>query len=258
MPIYDAYAPLYDNSGQIRFSLLMFHYLHDILATHEVAGRRMLDVACGTGTLALLLADEGWTCVGLDASEAMLAEASDKAESAEVQQVDFVQGDMRRIPDAGGAVQFNSFDLATCVYDSLNYLMTSDDLLACFQGVAWALAPGGLFVGDLNTRHFLEFDWGELEIQEHPGYVQIGQSHFDADKDCSTLVLTGFIGDDMHGYERFDETHVERAYPPEQISALLEQAGLRIDGVYDSFTLQAPTPRSQRIVWVARKPADTR
>ena len=51
MSIYDAYAPLYDGSGQIRFALLMAQYLHELLEKHPVAGRRMLDAACGTGCL---------------------------------------------------------------------------------------------------------------------------------------------------------------------------------------------------------------
>lgn len=255
MTIYDAYAPLYDNSGQIRFSLLMFHYLRDLLNHHEVAGRRMIDIACGTGTLALLLADEGWSVVGLDASAAMLEEATTKCATYVANgQGAFVRGDMCHIPDAqDDALQCGAFDLATCFYDSLNYLLTTDDLLACFAGINWALAPGGVFIGDMNTRHFLEFDWGEYDVQEYPGYIQIEQSHFDAANDTSTLVLTGFIGNDQQGYERFDEVHIERAYPTEVVSALLEQAGLRVEAVYDAFTLQPPAPRSQRVVWVARK-----
>jgi hypothetical protein len=68
------------------------------------------------------------------------------------------------------------------------------------------------------------------------------------------MVLTGFVGDDDQGYERFDELHVEYAYPPETVTALMERAGLRVEALYGSFTLQAPGPHTQRIFWVARKP----
>jgi hypothetical protein len=91
-------------------------------------------------------------------------------------------------------------------------------------------------------------------VQEHPGYIQVGQSSFDPEQGTSTLVLTGFIGDDVGGYQRFDEVHIERAYDPDEVSGLLEAVGLKVEGVYDSFTLQSPVERSQRIVWVARKP----
>lgn len=255
MSIYDTYAQLYDGVGQIRFSLLMHPYLNNILEQHPVQGKRAIDIACGTGTLALLLADDGWQVTGFDASPAMLAQAREKCQRyIDSGSIDLVECDMRSIPAAAsGSFQAGSKDLAICVYDSLNYLLSAEELGACFAGIAWSLAPNGLFVGDMNTRHFLEFDWGEYEVQEHPGYVQISQSYFDPNRETSTLVLTGFLGNDEQGYDRFDEVHIERAYPTEEVKGLLEQAGLVVEAIYDSFTLQAPSARSQRLVWVARK-----
>jgi ubiquinone/menaquinone biosynthesis C-methylase UbiE len=82
--IYYAYAPFYDGSGQIRFAVLFAHYLlGDILPRHPVAGRRVLDLACGTGTLALILADAGWQVIGIDRSPAMLAIARNRAQTVE-------------------------------------------------------------------------------------------------------------------------------------------------------------------------------
>ncbi len=251
-PPYERYAPLYDRSGQMRFAVLVHLYLRDLLRQHPVGGRRALDLACGTGTLALLLAADGWEVIGLDRSAAMLAEAAARAASAD-EPVRFIHGDMR---DLEGLVPAAMFDLVTCSYDSLNYMPTEADLAACFRAVASALAPGGLYVADLNTRHFLEHDWGACMIQEYDGYVQIERSHFDPASARNRMVLTGFVGDDDTGYERFDELHVEYAYPPETVTALMERAGLRVEALYDSFTLQPPGPRTQRIFWVARKPCE--
>lgn len=251
MAIYERYAPLYDASGQVRFALLTHMYLCELLARHPVTGRRALDLACGTGTLALLLADDGWAVTGLDASAAMLEQAAAKAaDSPAGTNLRLVHGDMRRadelLPNA-------AFDLATCTYDSLNYLLCEDDLAACFAAAARVLAPGGLYVADMNTRHFLEHDWGECLVREQDGYVQIERSSFDPARATNSMVLTGFVGDDESGYERFDELHVERAYPPELVSALIAHAGLRVEAVYDSFTFSPPGPRTQRIFWVARR-----
>src|SRR5215208_5518047 len=79
MAIYQHYAPFYDGSGQIRFAALMGQYLREVLTRHPVADRRALDLACGTGTLALILADDGWEVVGLDSSAPMLAIARARA-----------------------------------------------------------------------------------------------------------------------------------------------------------------------------------
>lgn len=270
---YEHYAPFYDGSGQLRFAVLMAQYLREVLARHPVPGRRALDLACGTGTLALALADDGWQVVGLDESEPMLAQARAKAAMLDTTgQARFVYGDMRQIDDerptleddcspaASGTstptfvLRPSSFNLVTCVYDSLNYLLTEADLAACFAGAARALTPGGLFFGDMNTRYFLEHDWGEYEVLELPGFVQVSQSRFDPATGCSAMLLTGFVGDDERGYQRFDETHVERAYPAEAIEGLLAGAGLIVEGCYECFTFQPIAERTQRVAWVARKP----
>lgn len=264
MAPFQAYAPFYDSSGQMRFAVLMGQYLSELLEHHPVAGHRALDLACGTGTLALILADRGWDVVGLDRSEPMLAIARAKAAAADTAgRIAFVLGDMRNLPPAGPDAPpaplaneqwLESFDLVTCTYDSLNYLLTADDLARCFQGVARVVRPGGLFFADMNTRRFLELDWGECEVLERPGYIQIAQSRFDPATACSTMVLTGFVGSDEHGYDRFDEMHIERAYAPEVVAELLTAAGLCVEAAYDCFTRQPAHERSQRIAWLARKP----
>jgi SAM-dependent methyltransferase len=251
MAIYERYAPHYDASGQLRFALLTHFYLGELLARHSCPGRRALDLACGTGTLALLLAEEGWQVTGVDRSAAMLAQADAKAQrSPAARNVLLLQGDIRR---ADELLPPASFDLITCSYDSLNYMLHEQDLAACFRAATTLLAPGGLYVADMNTRHFLEHDWGDCLIREQPGYVQIERSGFDPATETNSMLLTGFVGDDDHGYERFDERHVERAYPPERVAALIAAAGLQVEGNYDSFTFSPPGPRTQRIFWVARK-----
>lgn len=257
MQIYDQYAPFYDGSGQIQFAFLFSQYLGEVLERHPVHGRHALDLACGTGTLALNLAESGWQVVGVDQSHTMLALAESKAMQSETsRRTRFIQADVRALPFDGSHpdLQAGLFDLVTCTYDSLNYLLEDTDLANCLHGAATALAPGGLLVVDMNTRHFLEYDWGTCEVIERPGFIQVSQSVFDPQTECSTMRLTGFAGSDHEGYVRFDETHIERAYPPDVVDMLLESAGLRIESAYDCFTFQPHYPKSQRIAWVARKP----
>lgn len=251
--MYGRYASVYDGSGQVRFALLFAQYLNEVIQRHPMTGGRVLDMACGTGTLALILADEGRHVLGVDASEAMLAQAQAKAANADLAgRVAFMHGDMR---DLCGLVPPGLFDLVTCTYDSLNYLLREADLLSCLRSVAYVLRDNGLFVGDMNTRYFLEYDWGSYEVQEQSGYVQISHSVFEPATATVTMHLTGFVGDDEHGYERFDEAHQERAYPNDTVAALIAQAGLELEAVYDCFTFDPPSERSQRVAWVARKHA---
>jgi ubiquinone/menaquinone biosynthesis C-methylase UbiE len=246
---YNRYAAVYDGSGQIRFALLTAIYLEELLQRHPVSGRRVLDIACGTGTLLAILAERGWEVTGLDVSAAMLVQAAAKLANTPTH-VELRQGDMREL---AGLMPAGAFDLVTCTYDSLNYLIGSNDLAACLRGVARVLTAGGLFVADMNTRHFLAYDWGECAFSEQAGYFQVERTYFDPFSDVSTMWLTGFIGNDHEGYERFDELHIERAYPSELVAALIEAAGLQIEGCYDGFTFQPPHATTQRICWVARK-----
>lgn len=250
--MYQEYAAVYDASGQIRFSVLMAYYLKDLLQRHPASGQRALDIACGTGTLACILADEGWQVTGLDASTAMLAQAQSKYQATEgAANLTFVQGDIRALGHVFPPEQFN---LVTCTYDSLNYLLNEVDLAACFASIAYVLAPDGLFIADMHTPYFLEQGWGTCEVLEQPGYIQVSQSQIDPFRSTATMHITGFIGDDEQGYRRFEEVHVERAYPLEVITSIFEQVGFYVEAAYDCFSFNPPCATAWRIAWVVRKP----
>lgn len=245
---YHEYAAIYDRSGQLQFSIMMELYLRDVLRAHPVAGRTMLDLACGTGTLALMLAERGWQVIGLDAAAAMLAEAERKAAAvSDPINIRFQQGDMRDFELAAPV------DLVTCCYDTLNYLLDRDDLARCFAAVDRALLPGGLFCFDLATDYFLRHYWNGTEVDDFDDFTQIMQSSYDETTGRSTLVLTGFIKTSAERYRRFREVHVERAYEAEIVGQLLNAAGLQLEAIYDCFTLQPPNDRSLRIMYVARR-----
>lgn len=244
---YNHYAPLYDRSGQMRFGVLMDLYLRDLLRIHVAPGATMLDLACGTGTLALLMAERGWHVTGLDRSPAMLREAERKLTEAGDLPVRFVEGDMRDFAvDA-------PVDLVTCCYDTLNYLTEKPDLERCFAAVARALQPNGLFCFDLATDYFLRHHWNGTEIEEFDDWTQIMRSSYDAATGLSTLHLTGFVKERNGLYRRFTETHIERAYDEQTVRELLHAAGFAVEAVYDCFTTQPPNDRSLRVMYVARR-----
>ncbi|HEY2651277.1 MAG TPA: ubiquinone/menaquinone biosynthesis methyltransferase [Solirubrobacteraceae bacterium] len=99
-------------------------------------GQRVLDVATGTGMVALALARRGCAVVGLDQSPQMLAAARAKLQDAPAfaDQVSFVQGEAERLPFASG-----SFDALTFTY-LLRYV---DDRAVTLAELARVVRPGG-------------------------------------------------------------------------------------------------------------------
>jgi ubiquinone/menaquinone biosynthesis C-methylase UbiE len=87
---------------------------------------KLLDIACGEGSFAAAMAGSGWQVSGIDGSPDMIELAQERAQKENVV-VDFSVQDMRQpFPHC-------DVDLITCWYDSLNYLLTTDDLSKVFS-----------------------------------------------------------------------------------------------------------------------------
>ena len=250
---YGAYAAVYDVQGQSRWSERMVAILGDLLPRYEdapVRSRRVLDLACGTGTAALRFAAQGYDVTGIDGSATMLDVARQKA-GEEGAAIRFVRQDMRAftVPEPVG--------LLTCFYDSLNYLTDPADLARTFACMRAALAPDGLAVFDMNTRAGLSADWnGNCWVQEIGETYFIQQAEWDADTALATMTLTCFVRLG-HDYRRFEEVHTERGYTLDEIIAALEIAGLT---PLDAFaclprigpTFEPPGESTGRVVLVTR------
>jgi len=102
--------------------------------------RRVLELACGTGSHALALEKLGYDIVATDYSEDMLTCAKRKAAEA-ASSIDFRWQDMRALD-----IATRPFDAVICLFDSIGYVETNEELFKVFEGVRRHLRPGGLFV----------------------------------------------------------------------------------------------------------------
>jgi len=250
MRIYREFARFYARGPYPEYSRTMSQLLPRVLERFGAKPETVLDFACGEGTFAVELARRGYRVTGVDLSPEMLELAREKAREAGVM-VEFLQQDMRSLDLPGG------FDLVTCWYDSLNYLLLEyEDLERTFANVAEVLNPGGLFISDMNTRYGLAVGW-----QRHPAYVEqdtedlfeVHRPSYDYEQDIATLRITGFVreGEVWH---KVDEVHRERAYTLAQIRGALERAGLEELACWGSLREMAPPkPDSGRVWFVARR-----
>ncbi|ACO45302.1 class I SAM-dependent methyltransferase [Deinococcus deserti] len=198
-----------------------------------------LDLACGTGGFTRELLKAGLRVTGLDGSAEMLREAR-----VRLPDVPFVQGDLRTFE-----LQ-ERFGLMTCVFDSLNNLLTPEDLGAALER-AWAhLTPGGLLAFDVNTRLGVRELWEGDTIEglaPLPGGEEVHyhwSHHYDPEADLGVVQAFCRLGE-----QEFVETHRERGYDPQDLEPLLRRAGFTRFEIVEYPDYADPAPDVAR-VWV--------
>lgn len=204
----------------------------------ELCGREAfshIDLACGTGNLLKRLIQHGWGSTGIDISHAMLREARKGPFRPKV-----AAADLCHLPFG------RQFHYATCVFDSLNFLLESEQLRRAFQSTSDVLLDDGVFYFDviterMVTEHFADMNWTE----DNGSFSTTWKGSFDrasAIADIRIRINTG------------PETLVrERVYSGEEIRGALEDAGLVLLGEVDSETWREPTYRTTRLDMVAVK-----
>ncbi len=249
MNVYEGFARVYATGDYPEFSRKMAEVLPDMLGNLGLHPQSVLDLACGEGAFAIALSELGYTLTGYDRSERMLEWARKKANSAGVD-VGFKQGDMREIPFR------DQFDLVTSWYDSVNYMLTEEDLWKTFSGVHSALHDGGAFIFDMNTLYSLSVMWQERNcyVQRNDDDVfEVHRTDFDEESEVATLEITAFVKKEF-GWERTTEMHKERAYPLKRVREVLRDVGFQEVFTYGNPTELTPVEETSGRVWfVARK-----
>jgi len=247
--VYRQFAWYYHAGYYPRFSRRVARLMPRVFRRFRLKPETVLDVACGEGTFACMMASRGLQVTGLDQSPAMLELARKRAIRSQVH-VRLVRGDMR---DLG----FESeFDIVTCWYDAINYILRIDELRSMFAGVRRALRPGGLFLMDMNTRYGFATGWARSACcvqQDKPNRLELHRPAFNAKTGIASLRITGFRREGPL-WKRMDEVHFERAYTVAAVRRYLVGAGLSVLGCFDSLDRRTPAMSDSPCVWfVARK-----
>ena len=217
---YDRYARHYDAIGQSAFGLRSVIHLLHLLDDCSFRPGSVLDIACGTGAVAIELARQGLRVGGLDRSPAMLDIARADADAAHVE-VTWLEADMTSFAIA------ESVDLCTCWYDAVNYLPDRSALLGFLQSAASALRHGGYLAFDINTRKKLAEHWDDSTIvaADDGDRFLVYRSWYDNQSESSPLLVTGFERTTNGSWERFDEEHIEYVFAIADIVDALQQSG---------------------------------
>ncbi len=239
MRVFDRIAPFYDGMMQDIDYDGWIDYLVEVMKKKGFKGRKILDLACGTGNSSIPLKKYGYDVVGIDISLSMLREAGKKG-------VSLVYGDARVLP-----FKDSSFDGVISIFDSLNYIMDDGELLQVFRSVRRVLKEGGIFLFDMNTPFGLRMIalQGD-EIREGEDFFSVWRHSYDEETKEITLHLVVFERNGR-GWIRYDEVHREKGRTKAEVFELLEHAGFSSLSAYVNFTFRRPDGRTKRILYVA-------
>jgi ubiquinone/menaquinone biosynthesis C-methylase UbiE len=237
---FGAVAPYYDELMKpVPYRMWVGYYML-LLAQQEVKPRKILDVACGTGTMCQMLAAEQYQVTGFDLSAPMIEEARLKARRRHLE-IRYEVADARDF-DLG-----DTFEGAYSFFDSLNNLTDPADLFLAIQRVAAHLPQGGSFIFDLNTAYAFEaklFDQKNLRKNSKLQYDWVGNY------DPATQIIEVDMKFWYQG-EFFQELHRQRAYGEEEVREMLQEAGFGQIRAYESYSLNPPRFKSDRLHYSA-------
>lgn len=245
--LYQSFAQLYDELMQPQLYDQWAEYVQENVAKDGV----VLDLACGSGRLAVKLAQLGYDVVGADYSDAMLALADGHAQEAQVT-VPLVEANMLDLSELG------QFDTVTCFADSLCYLTDDGALPQAINQVFAHLKPGGTFLFDVITPY-------QTDVV-YPGYMynyedeqQTFVWHSYAGEQAAHSVehdLSFFVRQADDSYVRLRELHHERTYALKQYQQWLRQAGFTAVSVRADFGHAAITETTTRWFFSVKKPQE--
>lgn len=224
-------------------------YVKQLLAEEGVTEGILLDLGCGTGSVTELLAKSGFDMIGIDNSEEMLDIAMEKRDKSGLDILYLLQ-DMREF-ELYGTVKG-----VVSICDSMNYILEEEDLLEVFRLVYNYLDNEGIFIFDMNTVYKYEkilSDHTFAEDREEGSFIW--ENYYDEEEEINQYDLSLFVREEDGRYRKYEETHLQRAYPQQKVQDLIKESGLRLLHVYHAFTKETPAADSERIYFVCRRPA---
>jgi SAM-dependent methyltransferase len=205
-------------------------------------GARVLDVPCGHGRHAHLLAEAGYDVQGVDLSRDLLALAQKRGTAANLK---YTRADMRRLPPSWSG----RFDAVLNLFTSFGFFLDPGDDARVIAGFARVLKPGGLLVWHGGSRdgvmaRFLERDWWTTRN----GTVIGHEREFDPLSGVLTVRST------WRGPKRSGEReHRIRLYTATRLAELCRDAGLLVTLALDGWRDRPLTRRSSEMLLLAHK-----
>ncbi len=245
---YSVLAAIYDTVMREIDYEMWSDFVDEIIQTHHQDAYDILELACGTGSLALALDElDCYSIMATDGSEDMLEVARQKAalgvNDLRWEQVDFYDIGLEE-----------DFDVVMMLYDSINYALTSEDVLKALQQVRKVLRPEGIFIFDFTTpgnsqRHAEELN-DEGSTPDNYRYVRLSRYLPSEKMHYNEFEIEKLADDKVHIERRYREVHKQRVYSLQEMRDIVAESDFEILAEYDGFELEPADDNSDRITMV--------
>lgn len=222
-------------------------YIFNLLADNGVGKGILLDLACGTGSLSMLLGEKGYEVIGVDASEEMLSVAQEKRYESEADVI-FLCQKMEELD------LFGTINAAVCTLDSINHVTDEEKVREIIRRVSLFMEDKGIFLFDVNTPYKHRSVLGNNTfVYDMDEVYCVWQNETDENM-LTSVSLDIFERDEEEDtYYKYSEQFQERGYELSFLEELLKENKFELIGIYEEMTTDPVKDNTERAVFVARK-----
>ncbi len=238
-PPYTKLASIYDGMMEHVEYKQWSRYIDAVFKNFGVDIKTVCETACGTGTHAVALAQQGYEVTCADISNAMIEIAKGKS------------GPWIKAFHVSSMTEIDlkeKFDAVLCLYDSVNYLLTEDDIQKMFSCSFRLLNSGGLFIFDAcsiqnSMRNFKDY----YEHDKNWNYKR--RSHFDKESRIQRNEIGIVLGE-----ESYHETHDQRIYTLEEWREMISKTDFNSLAIFEDMSFDPASEKSDRFHFILEKP----
>ncbi len=240
-------AEFYDELMEYVSYRTWVNYSLSFLDIFNVGKRRFLDLASGTLTPTIYLSELCEEIVALDKSIQMLKVGKNKTQKLKNKKIKIIVSDLRNYYFK------KKFDAIFCFFDSMNYLLSEEELFSSFKCAYENLEWGGAFIFDMNTIFALREIWdSKIEVKVHKDFTSVWKNEWLEEEKISKLEIQ--IEWEEKGEKKIvKEFHYEKGYPVKEVLNILKKAGFRITNVYEHLKYSEPNSYTSRVQYVSIK-----
>lgn len=223
-------------------------YIDRIIKNYSVKSSTLLDIGCGTGKHASLMADKGYQVCGIDLSDTMLLEAT----TSFGQQVLFSKGDIRNF------TLDKSFDIITSLFHVISYQTQNIDLYNSFNSVYNHLNKGGYFIFDCWYGPGVLNDHPKVKVKrmsnEEVDVIRIAEPVFHQNE-CVVDVHFDITIKQKNDQSSINitEKHPMRYLFKNEIAMLCDKHNFKLIDYFGWLTFEKPTEKNWYVIFILQK-----